>query len=212
MTARETTAGSPRRRVRGATAAWLALLVLGMALIVWQAAKPAAVTEPDADDIAAAPLVSAPLAQWSAVELLGSDGLHRFERDPSGRWLRHAEVAGEAAEHRHDADAAAAERIATVLGAFSRAGIERRIAVTDPARLAVYGLDRPPLIVMIRGSEGRPVLTLEVGQLAPDGLSRYVRLPRDGSVLTIPNYQVDGLLELTRAAPAAGAPASVNSR
>ena len=96
MTARETTAGSPRRRVRGATAAWLALLVLGMALIVWQAAKPAAVTEPDADDIAAAPLVSAPLAQWSAVELLGSDGLHRFERDPSGRWLRHAEVAGEA--------------------------------------------------------------------------------------------------------------------
>ena len=181
------------------TTAWLAVLVLGLGAIVWQAARPTAAPEPDAEDVAAAPLVSAALAQWSAVELLGTDGLHRFERDAAGRWLRHAEVAGEAAEHRHEAEAAAAERIATVFGTFSRAAIERRIAVDDPARLAAYGLDRPPLIVMVRGTEGRPVLTLEVGSVAPDGLSRYVRLPRDGSVLTIANFQVEGLLGLTRA-------------
>ncbi len=186
------------RRLPLATAAWLGVLLLGLAAIVWQAARPTAAPEHDADDIAAAPLVSAPLAQWSAVELLGSDGLHRFERDPSGRWLRHAEVAGESANHRHEAEAAAAERIATVFGTFSRAGVERRLVVADPAQLPAYGLDRPALIVLIRGAEGRPVLTLEVGQLAPDGLSRYVRLPRDGSVLTIANYQVDGLLGLTR--------------
>lgn len=189
------------RRMPMATAAWLGVLVLGLAAIVLQAARPAAVPERDADDIAAAPLVSTPLAQWSAVELLGSDGLHRFERDASGRWLRHADVAGESADHRHEAEAAAAERIASVFGTFSRTGIERRLAMADPAQLTAWGLDRPALIVMIRGSEGRPVLTLEVGQLAPDGLSRYVRLPRDGSVLTIANYQVDGLLGLTAAQP-----------
>lgn len=199
------------RRMPLAAAAWFGVLVLGLAAIVWQAARPAAAPEPDAEDIAAARLVSAPLAQWSAVELLGGDGLHRFERDPAGRWLRHAEVAGESAEHRHAAEAAAAERIAGVFGAFSRAGIERRFAVADAAQLAAYGLDRPPLIVMIRGLEGRPVLTLEVGQLAPDGLSRYVRLPRDGSVLTIANYQIDGLLALTRPAPAVGVPASASA-
>lgn len=211
MSAPDAAGRAPPRRVPVAAAAWLGVLALGLAAVVWQAAQPVAAPERDADDIAAAPLVTAPLAQWSAVELLGSDGLHRFERDPSGRWLRHADAAGESADHRHEAEAAAAERIATVFGAFSRAGIERRIAVAEPAQLAAYGLDRPPLIVMIRGLEGRPVLTLEVGQLAPDGLSRYVRLPRDGSVLTIPNYQVDGLLGLTRAASSAGAPASVNS-
>ena len=42
----------------------------------------------------------------------------------------------------------------------------------------------------------RPVLTLEVGEIAPDGLSRYVRVSRDARVLTIANYQIDGLLAL----------------
>jgi len=186
------------RRLTTATAAWLGILLLGLSAIFWQASRPAAAPERDADDIAASPLVSAPPTQWSAVEVLGSDGLHRFERDSSGRWLRHAEVAGESAEHRHEAEAAAAERIATVFGTFSRASIERRLAAADSAQLASYGLDRPAVILLIRGLEGRPVLSLEVGQLAPDGLSRYARLPRDGSVLMIANYQVEGLLGLTR--------------
>lgn len=183
------------------TALWLAVLTLALAAVVWQAVRPAGPAAPDEDNVAAAPLITTPEASWSAVELLGPEGLQRFERDSANRWLKHADMAGETADHQHRADAASAERIAAAFGTFSRTGIERSLAV-DPSGLAAYGLERPLLIVLIRGAEGRPVLTLEVGNVAPDGLSRYVRLPRDGSVMTIPGYQIDGLLSLVKVAPA----------
>lgn len=189
------------RSGRLTTTLWLAVLVLAAAAVVWQAVRPASPAAPDEDNVAAVRLVTAPEASWSAVELLGPDGLQRFERDTANRWLKHAEVAGEAADHQHRSDAASAERIAAVFSTFSRTGIERSLAV-DPGALAAYGLERPLLIVLIRGAEGRPVLTLEVGNVAPDGLSRYVRLPRDGSVLTIPGYQIEGLISLMQAGPA----------
>lgn len=187
---------------------WLAVLALGLAAVVWQAVRPAGAPERDADDVAAAPLITAPETAWSAVELLGPDGLVRFERDPSGRWLQHGHAdagAGEAADHQHRAEPAAAERIAAVFGAFGRTTIERRLGAPDAAALTAYGLDRPPLIVMLRAADGRPLLTLEAGQIAPDGLSRYVRLPGDGSVFTVANYQVEALLALARGAPTAPA-------
>ena len=189
------------RSARSTTALWLAVLALALAAVVWQAVRPASPAAPDEDNVAATPLIAAPEASWTAVELLGPDGLQRFERDSANRWLKHAEVAGEAADHQHRSDAASAERIAAVFGTFSRTRIERSLAV-DPGALAAYGLERPLLIVLIRGAEGRPVLTLEVGSVAPDGLSRYVRLPRDGSVLTIPGYQIDGLISLVQSGPA----------
>lgn len=189
------------RSIRSTTLLWLGVLALALAAVAWQAVRPAGPAAIDEDNVAAAPLIAAPEPSWSAVELLGPEGLQRFERDSANRWLKHADAAGEAAEHQHRADAASAERIKAVFGTFSRTGIERSLVV-DPSALAVYGLERPLLIVLIRGAEGRPVLTLEVGNVAPDGLSRYVRLPRDGSVMTIPGYQIDGLLALVKAAPA----------
>ena len=192
-------------RIAASTWAWLSVLVLAGTAIVWQAVRPAAPAAHDEEDTPAARLLAAPEASWSAVELLGGTGVQRFERDAAGGWLLHADAAGEAADHLHRSEPASAERIAAAFGTFSRTGVERRLAVPDPAQLAAYGLDRPPLIVVIRGTDGRPVLTLEVGQLAPDGLSRYVRLPRDGSVMTIANFQIDGLLALTRPAPASAA-------
>ena len=177
------------------TIAWLALLALAVAAIVWQAVRPNAAIEHDAHDAAGALLVEADAASWSAVELLGPSGMQRFERDASARWLVHGATAGEVAGHQHRADPAAAERIASVFGTFARTRIERTLPV-DTARLAAYGLDRPEWIVLIRGAEARPLLTLEVGQLAPDGLSRYVRLPQDGRVVTIANYQIAALLAL----------------
>lgn len=196
------------------TWAWLGVLVLAAAAIAWQVLQPHGAAESDdhvEHDAPASYLVTLPEAQWSAVELLGQLGVHRFERDASGRWLLHAEQPGEAAEHGHSADATQAERIAVVFSTFSRTSIERRLMVDDPGKLAQYGLDRPALIVLVRAADGRPALTLEVGQVAPDGLSRYVRLPRDGSVLTIANFQIAGLLALTGAA-AAPAPVSGASR
>ena len=197
-----------------ATWAWLGVLVLAAGAIVWQLMRPPGAAAPDDHDDHSAPasfLVTLPEVEWSALELLGALGVHRFERDASGRWLLHPDLPGEAMQHEHSADAALAERIAVVFSTFSRTGIERRLTVDDPKKLAQYGLERPALIVLVRAADGRPALTLEVGQVAPDGLSRYVRLPRDGSVLTIANFQIAGLLGLTGAA-AAPASASGASR
>lgn len=183
-------------RVRSTTA-WLAVLALAVAAIVWQGLRGG--TPPghdDHDDDAAAALIDLAEANWSAVELLGPSGMHRLERDASARWLLHGAAApGETADHRHRADPAAAERIASVLGTFARARIERTLPA-DPARLTAYGLDRPEWVVLIHGADRQPVRTLELGQVAPDRLSRYVRLAQDGRVVTIPNYHIDALLAL----------------
>ena len=186
--------------VSRSTAVWLVVLAIAVAAIVWQAVRPSAPAAPDEHDAVAAPLIDVGEASWSAVELLGPNGMQRFERDGSGRWMLHGVVAGEAASHPHRADAAAADRIASVFGAFARTRIERTLPA-DPAGLTAYGLDRPEWIVLIHGTEKRPPLTLEVGQIAPDRLSRYLRLPRDGRMVMVANFQVDGLLALTGAAP-----------
>ena len=184
-------------RIATSTWAWLAVLVLAGAAIVWQGVRPTAPAAHDEEHAAATPLLAVPEASWSAVELLGPNGMQRFERDGAGRWLLHGEVAGEAARHQHRADAASAERIASVFGAFARARIERVLPVAA-AGLTAYGLDRPEWIVLIHATEKRPPLTLEVGQIAPDGLSRYVRLPSDGRVVTVANFQIEGVLALLR--------------
>ena len=217
-----------------ATWGWLAVFVLAAAAILWQAVRPPASVEHDAHDGAVALLISVAEASWSAVELLGPGGMERFERDASGRWLHHGAVAGavagaagseatgdaasaaaveaateaasEATRHEHRADPASAERIASVFGALARTRIERTLP-GDPARLTAYGLDRPEWIVLIHGADRRPLSTIEVGQIAPDRLSRYVRLPLDGRVLTIANYQIEGLIGLTASAPISSAPA-----
>ena len=198
---------------------WLIVLTLAIGAIIWQAARPTApVGRDDHEDpnAAATPPITVAEASWSALELLGPDGMTRFERDASGRWLVHgaaagaAQPAGEAAPHAHRADPAAAERISLVFAAFARTRIERTLPA-DPARLTAYGLDRPEWIVLIHGAEGRPLATIEVGQLAPDRLSRYVRLPSDGRVLMLPNYQIEGLVALTGAASTAPASSSAST-
>ncbi len=201
---------------------WLVVLALGIGAIVWQGARPMApVAHDDEGDHseAAAPLVTVAEANWSVVELLGPNGMTRFERDASGRWLVHGaavtatQPAGDAARHVHRADPAAAERIASIFAAFARTRIERTLPV-DPARLTAYGLDRPEWIVLIHGADARSLATIEVGQLAPDRLSRYVRLPSDGRVVMMPNYQIEGLVALTSAVSTAtvSSPASTAPR
>lgn len=196
-----------------ATWGWLAVLAAAAAAILWQAVRPTAPVGHDDHDGAVALLIAVAEASWSAVELLGPGGMERFERDASGHWLHHGAVAGavaseaageaasEATRHEHRADPASAERIASVFGALARTRIERTLP-GDPARLTAYGLDRPEWIVLIHGADRRPLSTIEVGQIAPDRLSRYVRLPLDGRVLTIANYQIEGLIGLTGALPA----------
>jgi len=188
---------------RRATLGWLALLLAALALITWQLRHPATPTV-DEDDKPGEPLVSAAYADWAAVEYLHRGNRVRFERDAAGLWFRHDAVAGEAADHAHHSDPAAAERIGTVLAVFSRARVERSLP-SDPARLAGFGLVNPALIVLVHGRDGRVLQTLELGDVAPDGLSRYVQVPQTRQVHTIPDYHATALLSLL-APPAAGPP------
>ena len=183
---------------RGRTLAWLALLVGAVALIVWQVRHP---TEPtvDEDDKLGAFVVTAPYEQWAAIELLHRGERERFERDAAGAWFRHDAVDDrsivQAGDHAHSVDAASAERLGATFSTFSRARLERSMT-SDPTRLAGYGLINPALIVLFHGRDGRVLQTLEMGDVAPDRLSRYVHLPQTRSVHTIANYQASGLLAL----------------
>lgn len=198
---------------RRANLGWAALLAAAVALVVWQLRDPHGADHDDHDGhTAASPqlLMTAPAADWTAMDLLQRGQRERFERDAQGSWLRHAAVAGEAADHAHRSDPAEAERIAGVLATLGRARIERTLPA-DPGRTAAYGLDNPALIVLVQGAGGKALQTLEFGDLAPDGLSRYVHLPQTHQVHTVPHYHLAGLLTLlapsTAAAPAS-APAS----
>ena len=188
---------------RGRYGAWLwaAVLVLAAAAIVWQMLHPA-VPVVDADDQLGAPLVTAAYADWTAVELLYRDERARLERDSAGRWFRHAARPGEAADHAHTLDAAAAERIDAALATFSRTRVERVLAA-DPSQLARYGLANPPLIVLVHSRGARGIQSIEFGEVAPDQLSRYVHPPQTHSAYTIADYQARGLLSLIASAPPA---------
>lgn len=184
---------------------WLVLLLAALGLIAWQLQHPA-VRMVDADEQPGAPLISAPLADWAAVELLHRGERQRFERDSAGQWLQHTTLADEASNHAHRSSPAADQRIGSVLAVLGRARIERSLPA-DPARLAGWGLANPALIVLIHSQDGRVLITLELGDVAPDGLSRYVQVPQTRQVLTIPNYHATGLLTLLAApGPAASAP------
>lgn len=186
---------------RGRTLAWLALLLGAVALIVWQVRQPT-VSTVDEDDKLGAFVVTAPYAQWAAVELLHRGDRVRFERDAAGAWFRHDAVdvksSAQASDHAHRIDAAASERLGTTFSTFSRARVERSMP-SDPTRLAGYGLVNPALIVLIHDQDGRVLQTLEMGEVAPDRLSRYLHLPQTRSVHTIADYQASALLALLAA-------------
>ena len=190
---------------RGRMLAWLALLLGAVALIVWQVRHPSVPTVDEHDKLGAF-VVATPYEQWAAIELLHRGERVRFERDAAGAWFRHDAVddrsSAQAGDHAHRVDPAAAERLGAAFSTFSRARVERSMT-RDPTRLAGYGLVNPALIVLIHGRDGRVLQTLEMGEVAPDRLSRYVHLPQTRSVHTIADYQASGLLALL-AAPTTG--------
>lgn len=190
--------------------AWSAVLVAAVAAIAWQWLGPDPVhSDEHPHGEAARQLVEASLPDWASVEIVGPREVVRFERDPTGQWLLHADTPGQEAAHRHVAEPEAAQRIAAVFETLSRTLVDRDLGPVAAERLADHGLARPELILLVRGRDERPLFTLEIGGLAPDGLSRYVRLPRVGHVLVIPDYQVRGLVGL---APAKLSPSNAGTQ
>ena len=143
-------------------------------------------------------LLPAPIEQIGAVEIAVNATLHRFERDASGAWFYHGIHTGAEGQHEHRSDPQASKRIAQALAALGRAKIERELALTDKG--AEFGVTTPTMILLVyRPQDQKPLTQYAVGDIAPDTISRYVLPVGARAVVTIPNYQIDNLLQLVQA-------------
>ena len=194
-------AGGPRHKT---LAIWLVLLALG-ALIAYLefAERGGKRTAADAQAARSRHLLPLPAEQIGALELAYAGALHRFERDASGVWLYHGAHAGSEGQHAHQADPAAAQRIADALAALGRAVAERSF---DLDARDSYGVGSPDMLILAyRPGALQPLVQYAVGDIAPDGLSRYLHRVGGNTVITIPNYQIDNLVSLIKAMTASPA-------
>ena len=170
-------------------------------------------------------LLPAPIEQLGAIEIAHAGALHRFERDASGAWFYHGAHTGQEGAHAHRADPAVSQKIDHALAGFGRARIERTFALdfgavgVDPVQRELlpdpevrdYGVTVPSIIVLVYAPGGaQPLVQYAVGDVAPDGLSRYVLPVGSPTVVTIANYQITNLLNLVAEmsnTPVAGATA-----
>jgi hypothetical protein len=197
----EATLTRPRRR-SGLVAVWAALGVLAAVIAVGEyldRRPPASRSVADARL-----LLPVPVEQLGALEIADAGRLHRFERDPTGAWFYHGVHAGPATAHTHRPDPALAQRIERAVAAFGRARVERQFPLDNDG--SPYGLATPDLLVLVyRPEQSQPLAQYAVGAVAPDTASRYVMVVGRPGVVTIPNYQIDNLLALVKAASEAQA-------
>ena len=185
---------------------WLALLLGAVAAIAVSLNRTAVpVADPDGD-VAEAPrfLVPVPVDRLAAVELVRRGQIYRFERDDAGYWFLHAhQHAAVQAKHGHEADPSETSRIAQGLEMFGRTRVERVVgrADIDDRR---FGTATPAVIVNLFERDAvRPIRRLLVGDLAPDGFARYLKITEEGEIVTIPDYQIQTLLDLLEPSGAA---------
>lgn len=150
------------------------------------------------------------LEDIGAVEIAHAGALHRFERDEAGVWFYHGAHAPASGTHGHPADPAAAERIAKAFGGMSRAKFEREFPF-DP-KVQDYGVLNPQTLVLLyRKGEAQPLVQYAIGDMAPDGVSRYVLKVGASKVDTLPDYHVQNIVGLAQAATASATGSGVDA-
>jgi hypothetical protein len=151
-------------------------------------------------------LLPVAIAELAAIEIADAGTLHRFERDGSGAWFYHGVHANAQASHAHQTDPAQAQAIDKAFAALGRTRMERQLKLD--VQSGAYGLTSPQMIILVYGKGNAPPLAqYAVGDVAPDGLSRYVLRVGSASVVTIANYQITNLLDLIKAVGGGNLPA-----
>ncbi len=142
-----------------------------------------------------------------ALEVVAAGAMHRFERDPAGTWYYHEAHAKVDGVHGHRNDPALAETIANAVRAFGSARREREFRL-DPAE-NTFGVTTPSMVILAyRPNETQPMAQFAVGDLAPDGVSRYVLLVGSDHVVSLAGYQIENLSKLVETAKASAAAAA----
>jgi len=174
-------------------AVWGVCFALLAAILLVERNERAASEAPSGPDARA--FLPVPLADLGALEIGRAGAMHRFERAVDGAWYYHGPHDSAEPAHEHRADPAQAERIAFALAGLGRARIERKLALEADG--AQYGLSAPSMVIVVyRVNEPRPFAQYVVGDLAPDSLSRYVRQNGASEVVTLPDYQIQNLVQL----------------
>ena len=187
-------------RLRRGVVVWTTLGILLAAIGVLEY-RDRRLSPGDTQEIDSRSLLPLPVAQLGAVEIADRGRLHRFERAPTGAWLYHGVHTSTTGAHVHTADPALSERIERAFAIFGRARAERQFELSGDA--AAYGLTAPEVVILVfRANQPQPLAQYAVGTVAPDTVSRYVAVVGRRSVVTIPSYQIDNLLELVQAAAA----------
>lgn len=195
---------------------WGLLAVMIAVIVVVQTAGDAGSRPSDHDDAHVSEgirwLLPAPIDQIGAIEIVHQGVLHRFERDSAGAWIYHRPHGVEGVHH-HRADPTTAQTIEKALAGFGRARIERTFPIEaaigviplQNTQVRDYGVTVPSILVLVYASGGlQPWVQYAIGDVAPDGYSRYVLPVGSRMVATIANYQVSNLLDLIAAVASAG--------
>ena len=188
--------GGIRRRV---LIVWLLLAALIAGIGVLEFRKRSRLPESVAEHVAGAEgsrlLLPAAVADLGAIEIGHAGTLHRFERDGTGAWFYHGIHAGAQAAHAHQTDPVQAQTIDKAFGALGRTRMERQLKLDVQAN--AFGLTSPQMIIIVYAKDNPlPMAQFAVGDVAPDGLSRYVLPVGSNFVVTIADYQIENLLGL----------------
>jgi hypothetical protein len=136
----------------------------------------------------------------AAVEIVHKGTRHRFECHESGQWYLHDHGHGSGhetdADDHHHIDAERSRNIGKALRMFSRINSDRLIAA-GKSKADTFGVENPPMVVMVFTEDGvRPAISLHVGDMAPDGIGRYVFVAQKETVVIVPNYHIENLEKL----------------
>ncbi len=178
----------------------LAMLIAGIAFMEHQnrSKLPEGVAETIHGEEGSRMLLPAAVAELVAIEIGHAGMLHRFERDTLGAWFYHGMHTSAQAAHTHQTDPVQAQIIEKAFAGLGRARMERQFKLD--VQSGNYGLTSPQMIILVYGKgHSQPLAQYAVGDVAPDGLSRYVLPVGSSYVVTIANYQIDNLLNLTQA-------------
>ena len=142
-------------------------------------------------------LIPVPVAELGSIEIAYEGQLHRFERDPAGKWFYHGPHAGTTAGHEHQFDPALSEQIGKAFGMLDHTRMEREAPFDKDKDL--FGVVVPKMIIVVyKIKETQPLAQFAVGDLASDGLTRYVHLVGTNKVITLPQYHIDNLLAVIK--------------
>lgn len=186
---------------------WLALSLLAGTVIFVETKDRAATGDAEQEERDQRMLLPVSIFDIGAVEILSKGTLHRFERDATGKWFYHGVHAEAQAQHEHTVDPDAAERIEKAMIGFGRTRKERDFPLDVQAD--EFGVTRPDIFIMTYLPKStQPLSRYAVGTVAPDKLSRYILPVGSTTVVTIPDFQIENLLQLIASFESNSAPTS----